>query len=144
MKKRLLILIPLALVVAVAAVLFISAAGRSMPDGSSERARREFVAMLGYNCADGESSREIIIPAEFNDVYEQYNSLQKECGYDLSRYKGENATCYTYTLTDYPDPNGGFYKDININILVCGGKIIGGDISSAELDGFMEGLKSRG
>lgn len=36
-------------------------------------------------------SREIIIPAEFNTVYEEYNNIQKMIGLDLSRYKGKTV-----------------------------------------------------
>ncbi len=79
---------------------------------------------------------EVIIPAEFDDDYEKYNNYQKMSGFDLSKYKGSRAKKYTYNVTNYSDWQG----DVVANILVYKGKAIGGDISSAELNGFVHGF----
>ena len=76
---------------------------------------------------------EITLPTEFNDVYEKYNALLKESGYDLSLYKGKKCKRYTYLI---PSQNA------RANILVSDGKIIGGDISGITLDGIMIPIKS--
>ncbi len=131
----------LAIISVITVALAISA--RPLPDGSTAQLRRQYITALGYRCSEQELSREIVIPAEFSEVYQNYNELQKQYGFDLSRFKGDSATVYTYSVTDYPDPSGGFYRDINLNLIVSNGKIIGGDISSAELDGFMEGLHAK-
>ena len=53
--------------------------------------------------------------------------------------KGCTVKKWTYILTDYP---GYEEKDcIRMNLLVYKGKVIGGDICSVELDGFMTGLQ---
>lgn len=75
---------------------------------------------------------EFIIPEVFNDVYERYNALQKEAGYDLSFYKGKKCMRYTYVI---PSVNA------RANIIVYNGKIIGGDISGITIDGVMIPLK---
>ena len=81
----------------------------------------------------------VTIPLEFDDVYEQYNKLQIEAGFDLSPYKGKIATHKSYIVTNY---TGYENSDcIRVNVLIYGGKIIGGDICSVELDGFMKPLK---
>lgn len=79
---------------------------------------------------------EIVIPDEFDNVYEQYNQLQQKQGYDLTRWHGKTARRYTYRILNYPNPPGTVYA----NLIVCDGQIIAGDVSSVALNGFMHGL----
>lgn len=55
---------------------------------------------------------------------------------DLSRYKGKRCKRYSYTVLNYP----GGVQNVRLNLLICGNKIVGGDVSSLGLDGFMRGL----
>ena len=71
---------------------------------------------------------EIHIPAQWDNVYNNYNALQKEGGFDLEPWKGRGCTRYTYLI---PELNA------RGNVLVHGGVIIGGDICSITLDGIM-------
>ena len=80
---------------------------------------------------------EVIIPTEFNDTYENYNNIQKAQDLDLSKYKGKRVKCYTYEITNYPEKD----TEIHANMLVFNGMIIGGDVSSTELGGFMHGFE---
>lgn len=117
---------------------------RTAISGETMTDRTNYAKSLGYTVSpDSESVRNIVIPAVFGNVYENYNTLQKECGFDLSLYKGEDAVQYTYTISNYTDDSGNTLDNIIINLIVCDGKIIGGDICSAELDGFMTGLKAK-
>lgn len=78
---------------------------------------------------------EIIIPNEFSTVYENYNQLQSEEGFNLKDYCGKRVKRWTYQVINYPQ-----YEDTELifaNILVYEGKVIGGDICNIELDGFM-------
>ncbi len=79
---------------------------------------------------------EVAIPVEFGKVYQEYNKIQKKQGFDLSDYAGRKVRRYTYEVTNYPD----YPEDIRANLLVCEGVIIGGDICSIRLDGFMHGF----
>lgn len=98
-----------------------------------------FIAELGYTVKnEPDSIEEIIIPEVFDEVYEQYNELQKAAGLDLTAYKGCSAKKWTFTVTDYPGYEN--KECIKINLIVYGKHIIGGDICSVELDGFMTGL----
>lgn len=76
---------------------------------------------------------EFTIPMEFNNVWNNYNSLLRENGYDLTPFKGKKCKRYTYLI---PSENA------RANIIVCDGEIIGGDISSITLDGIMVPIKS--
>ena len=99
-----------------------------------------FISALGYTVKSSpESVSEVIIPAEFNDVYKNYNELQKQAGLDLSLYKGKAVKKWTYTLTNYPQYESS--DAIRINLLVYNGRIIGGDICNIEIDGFMHSLR---
>ena len=99
----------------------------------TEQSRRNYICSLGYSPAKGdEETAEITIPREFSEVYENYNALQKEAGFDLEAFKGKSAVRYTYSLEDFPAE-----EYVVINLLVCDGKLIGGDVSSRRIDGFM-------
>ena len=78
---------------------------------------------------------EVVIPAEFDGVYESYNDIQTAQGFDLSRYKGETAVKYTFLVKNYP----GEAEGVAANLLVREGKLIGADLSSLELGGFLRG-----
>lgn len=80
--------------------------------------------------------REVVIPAEFNDVYTAYNAMQNAQGFDLKPYAGEKCMQYRYIVTNYPDcPDTVF-----ATLLVFEDRIIGGDVSSEAADGFMHGF----
>ncbi len=80
--------------------------------------------------------QEVTIPAEFGRVYRVYNDLQLAQNFDLAPYKGKAATRYTYEVYNYPDlPTG-----VVANLLVYKGEVIGGDICTRALDGFMHGF----
>lgn len=137
------LIIPVVLFAVLLSVLLVCR--RTAIRGETLTGRANYAKSLGYSIsADSESVRNIVIPAVFGNVYENYNTLQKECGFDLSLYKGEDAVQYTYKVTGYTDDSGNALDNIIMNIIVCDGKVIGGDICSAELDGFMTGLKARG
>lgn len=109
---------------------------------ATENDRMNFMKQLGYTVkTEPESVGDILIPDEFDDMYAAYNELQKDCGLDLSDYKGCNAKKWTYVVTNYP----GFENDdsIRLNMIVYRGKIIGGDVCSVKLDGFMHGFTGR-
>lgn len=83
--------------------------------------------------------REVIIPEVFDEVYSNYNEIQLKQGFDLEKYSGQRVKKWTYIIRNYPEssPNDDF---IRVNILVCDGDIIGGDVCSVKLDGFMHGF----
>ncbi len=78
----------------------------------------------------------VTVPEVFDDIFEGYNKLQNGQGLDLSRYRRKTVTRYTYTVTNYPDYDGVVYA----TLLVYRGRVIGGDICSAEADGFIHGF----
>ncbi len=79
---------------------------------------------------------EVLIPNEFDDVFTNYNKIQLDQGLDLGNCKGQTAIRYTYLVTNYPDGSANVYA----HILVIENRVVGGDVSSSELDGFMHGF----
>lgn len=98
------------------------------------------VAMLeGYGWTVDREPLEFIevrIPDEFDGVYNEYNDIQKKQGLDLQKYCGKRAMRYTYKVTNHPSKEDG----VVANIIVYRNKLIGGDICSPKLGGFMHGL----
>lgn len=98
-----------------------------------------FISNFGWDVnPEPDEIREIIIPVEFDEVYKNYNEIQLSQGYDLSEYSGERAKNWTFTVRNYPGFEGEEY--IKINILIHNGKVIGGDVCSVKLGGFMHGF----
>ncbi len=109
------------------------------PDvASTVEKRTGFLAECGWQVDPAtEQSQQILIPEHFSAVYESYNELQRQQGYDLIKYAGRNCTLYTYTVTNYPDKG----QTVLADLYVYKNQIIGGDVHSTNLDGFMIGLK---
>ena len=76
------------------------------------------------------------MPAEFDSVMIEYNELQKSQGLDLSKYRRRDVTRYTYKVKNYPKYDGTVYA----TILVYRNKVVGGDICSADVNGFVKGF----
>lgn len=101
--------------------------------------RMSFISQFGWEVSEEPTEvREVIIPETFDDVYTKYNEIQLKQGFDLSSYAGMRVKRWTYAVKNY----AGFEdKDcIRINLLICDGNVIGGDVCSVELDGFMHGF----
>ncbi len=98
--------------------------------------RMSFVSQFGWEVSEEPVEiKEVIIPEEFDDTYVAYNEIQKSQGLDLTEYAGKRAKRWTYIIKNYEG-----YEDsecIHINLLVHDNKVIGGDVCSVELSGFM-------
>lgn len=110
-------------------LIFFAPSAYSKPDYG------EYLRDLGYEVSDSYSESNITIPDEFDAVYENYNALQTECGFDLSSFHGAKCSVYTYDIYNHP------FGTCRANLIVHDGKIIGGDISSVNIAGFMTGLE---
>lgn len=104
--------------------------------------RASFLRSFGWEITDEPlETSTVTIPSEFGRVYESYNDVQRAQGYNLERYKGKSVTRYTYEVKNYPSEVGGQPREhIRANLLVYEGTIIGGDICSLELGGFLHGF----
>lgn len=98
----------------------------------------DYIESFGWKVEKEPLEKEIIyIPSEFSVVYENYNKLQQEQGFDLYKHRSEKVYRYTYKVLNYMDE-----ENVRINLLIgMNGKVLGGDICSTELNGFMEKFK---
>ena len=79
---------------------------------------------------------ELLIPEQFDETYTEYLDLQKSQGFDLTQYCGKRAKRCTYEITNYPTGEG----SVQASILIYKNQVIGGEVLSARLDGFIHGL----
>jgi len=118
-------------------------AGESTVDYSdieTNEDRINFLKQFGWEVESEPAEEEdVTIPSEFDKVFVNYNQIQKQQGLDLSKYRRKNVTRFTYIVTNYPNYDGTVYA----NILVYRGNVIGGDICSADVSGFVYGFSGK-
>ena len=86
------------------------------------------------------SAQEIIIPAEFDDIYNYYNEIQLAQGMDLSLYAGQNAVRYTFRVHNHPT----YTVEVWANVIVIDNLVIAGDITIHTETGIIHPLKLEG
>ena len=97
-----------------------------------------FLSQFGWEVtAEPVEVKTVTSPAEFDKVFAAYNEMQKEQGLNLSKYKNKEVTRYTFSVSNYPDYDGTVYA----NVLVYRNRVIGGDICSADVSGFVHGFE---
>lgn len=108
-------------------------------NAATHEERMQFISQFGWEVEEEPVQiKEVILPEETNDVYVAYNEIQKLQGFDLTAFAGKRVKNWTYVVKNY---EGYENQDcIHANILVYDGKVIGGDISSVRIDGFMHGF----
>lgn len=155
-SKKKLAVIGAGVAVLIAVLIYILFRSGTMPSANTgdesmragnEEERIAFLSQYGWDVAeDPIKVEEILIPNEFDDVYTKYNEIQTQQGFDLSAYKGCRAKRWTYTILNYPGEGGVQPTDgsIRANLIVYDGSVIGGDVSSVALDGFMHGFERPG
>lgn len=136
-KKRTFVIISLAI-----CLIFIafetSAISNADKNAKTNTDRLIFIENLGYTVIDSKpQAKTVNIPDVFYDVYERYNALQQKANYDLSLYKGCKVVIYTYAVL----PPQNYSGECVVNLIVYKNKVIGGDVSSVALGGFMLPLK---
>lgn len=99
-----------------------------------------FLSEKGWEVSENEISvTKVQIPTNFDEVYEKYNEMQVEQGFNLEKFKGKSVELYTYQILNHENTE----EEIHANILIYKNKIIGGDVSSVKLDGFISGFDKR-
>ena len=108
------------------------------PAPSANEGRVKFLTDFGWDvtAAPTESGR-VRIPEENGEVFDRYNTLQKNQGYDLSKYAGKTVMRYVYKINNYP----GATEPVYATLLVYKNQIIGGDITDTAAKGHIRGFK---
>ena len=106
--------------------------------GATAEQRAAFLKQYGWEIdSSDESVKDTVIPSVFDNVYDAYNSIQVSQGFDLSEYKGKAVKLYNIKVNNYPKNSEYVYA----TLIVLDGVVIGGDIHSTELNGFMHGFE---
>ncbi len=122
------------------ALMYSDAASYDFSGIKTESDRITFLKQFGWEVESTPVLEEnVTIPGEFDKIYVCYNELQKQQGLDLTRYKRKDVTRYTYKVTNYSDYDGVVYA----NMIVYRGKVIGGDLCSADVSGFVSTLDGK-
>lgn len=115
-----------------------SASDLPSPKGvRSNQDRIDFLSAYGWEVS-GEpiATQELLIPQELDDSFAEYLALQNGQGFDLQKYAGKRVKRYTYEVLNYPTGEAG----VQANLLVCKNTVVGGEVLSPRLDGFLHGL----
>ena len=100
--------------------------------------RIAYLASYGWTVSEEPVSvEELMIPEQFDETYSQYLELQASQGFDLTQYCGKRVKRYTYQVTNYPTGA----TDVQAGLLIYKNTVIGGDVLSAQLGGFIHGLE---
>ena len=117
------------------------ASASAVPSPKGVKSNEDRVAYLesyGWQVsADPIAVEELLIPDEFDETYDQYLALQSEQGFDLTKYQGKRVKRYTYEITNYPTGESG----ILAGLLIYKNTVIGADVLSPQLGGFIHGLE---
>lgn len=118
-------------------VIRLTGAGSSGIPGETNRQRLEYIQSFGWETGITHSKvEEIRIPVEFDEVYEEYNAIQRRQGFDLRKYRAHTVKKYTYEISRTDDDPVQLLADL----LVENGVIIGADVTSAEAGGLTAAL----
>ena len=92
---------------------------------ATETDRRELLSALGYRpTGDAKTTVEYTLPATLDTVLQSYNELQKEQGFDLSRYTGKTLTRYTYELEGKEGE-----EKVYANLILYRDRVVAADLS---------------
>ena len=105
----------------------------------TEADQTAYLEQLGWEVSGPPSSEQVLLPENFGPEYDAYLALQQEGGFDLAALAGETVTRYSYPIANYPTGEDNVLADL----LVLDGAIVGGELRSAQLDGFMTALVPR-
>ena len=133
-KKSLYVILAVIIIILLVAskVFYLTSANNF--DGSTNQKRVDYILNLGFQVDETPIfEKQITIPKTFDEVYKKYNSLQSNAGFDLSNYKGKSAKVIAYKVKN---------EEKQVTLIIYKDRIIGGDVSSPQINGKMEPLKS--
>ena len=129
-----------ALVLLTAAAVWLFRLVRDMATADAmedNRQRVEYLRSWGWEVEpEPLETFQLLLPEDLPEDYQAYNRLQKEQNFDLEKHLGERITRYTYAVTNYP----GRPEGVEVNLYLCRGQPVAGDVLSAGEDSFQAGL----
>ena len=103
----------------------------------SNEARIGYLADLGWQvAAEPVETLQFLLPERLEEPYLSYNVLQRSQGFDLAKSCGKQVSRYTYAVTNYP----GRAEGVQVNLYICEGLPVAGDVCCPGADGFQNPL----
>ena len=113
-------------------------AAKHFLDVSQLNGREKYLASYGWVIDPAsETERTVLLPKKFEGTVRDYADMQTDQGYDFAFYSGLECRQFTYEVTNYDGCDGTVYAVLYVK----GTRVIGGDIHSAEINGFMHGIR---
>ena len=113
-------------------------AAAAQPQLADNTQRTAYLESLGWQVEpEPLETLQFLLPETLEEPYLSYNTLQKAQGFDLSACCGKQLTRYTYTVTNYPNRPAG----VQVNLYICEGLPVAGDICCPGAGGFQTGLQ---
>lgn len=141
--KKIVLALAAAAAVILALILLLGGGGNSTantaaPAPSSNDGRVKFLTDFGWDVTTSPTeSGQVKIPDQPSPVFDRYNTLQKNQGYDLSKFAGKNVMRYVYKINNFPGATGSVYA----TLLVYNNEVIGGDVTDTSVGGRIRGFK---
>lgn len=103
---------------------------------ADNRARVAYLESLGWQVTEEPlETLSLLLPEDLSGQAD-YARLQEELGLPFAQCGGKTVTRYTYTVLNYPElPQG-----VQLNLLLWGDQVIGGDVMSLGENGFQRSL----
>lgn len=138
-KKKL--LLPVILLAAIIlGVLLLRSRGGGTEDTAMQlltnEARVEYLSSWGWTVEpEPLETLQFLLPETLEEPYVSYARLQAEQGLNFAACAGKQVARYTYAVTNYPERSG-----VQVNLYLCDGYPVGGDVFCAGESGFQAGL----
>lgn len=132
-KKKTFILVLLALTVCTALILIPTKQPdtekpvRQSVSASTAVERIDYFASHGWEVEEI-AGKDITVPADFSEAYEEYAVIQDRQGMPLREYAGKNARIYVYNVKNYSPED----RKMQAELLVCGDTAIASMIYSED------------
>lgn len=107
------------------------------PTPPPEKACRAFLEERGWETAGTFSEAWVILPPAEDAAWAQYLAMQRKNGFNMDAFCGERVLRLSCSIQNHP--RGG---NVQANLYWYNNRIIGGDIMTPALDGFMHGLRN--
>ena len=108
-----------------------------LPQLTDNTQRITYLQSLGWEVeSEPVETLQFLLPEPLEEPYLTYNELQKEQGFDLTACCGRQVSRYTYAVTNYPGRPSG----VQLNLYICEGVPVAGDVCCPGADGFQHTL----
>ena len=124
--------------IACAVVLIMIIAGLFSIDNATNDMIVTFIQDLGWEIdAVPSEITHVTLPESFDAVYETYSAVQAHSGFPFADFKGKSVTRYTYNVLNHKKSAS---DKVTAGVFVYENAIIGAEISSGGMNGFMHAI----